>query len=262
MAAQPPKLLVWNVRGLNSPARSAIFQVLVAASSPSIVCFQETKVEVVSRDIVRQCLGNRLENFYYLPAVGTRGGILIAWDDTVVSLSSSHTTANTLTALVQPHGAPVWWLTGVYGPQSDADKAEFLLELEEIRDLHAGPWAVVGDFNLLVNPEDKNNELINRRMIARFRAKLNLLELKELYLIGRRYTWTNERRLPTMEKIDHVFSTTSWEDLHPSCLLTALGTAVSYHCPLLLDLDAGFCMGRRFRFESFWPRAEGFLDTV
>lgn len=132
MATQPPKMLVWNVRGLNSPARrSAIFHVVVSAN-PSIVCFQETKVENVSLDLIRQCLGNKFEHYYYLPAVGTRGGILIAWDHTAVTLSNPHTTTNTLTALVQPHGAPVWWLTGVYGPQSDADKVEFLAELEEI----------------------------------------------------------------------------------------------------------------------------------
>uniref|UniRef100_A0A452XF43 Endonuclease/exonuclease/phosphatase domain-containing protein n=1 Tax=Aegilops tauschii subsp. strangulata TaxID=200361 RepID=A0A452XF43_AEGTS len=67
--------------------------------------------------------------------------------------------------------------------------------------------AVVGDFNLLVNPEGKSNARINRRMMARFRAKLNVLELKEVYLNGRRYTWSNERGQATLEKIDHVFTT-------------------------------------------------------
>lgn len=62
---------------------------------------------------------------------------------------------------------------------------------------------VVGDFNLLVNPEDKNNSIINRRMLSRFRNNLNALELKELYLNGRRYTWSNERERATMEKVDN-----------------------------------------------------------
>lgn len=45
-------------------------------------------------------------------------------------------------------------------------------------------------------------------------------------------------------------------------MLTALGSAVSDHCPLLVDLDADFQLGRGFKFESFWPKAEGFMDTV
>lgn len=62
--------------------------------------------------------------------------------------------------------------------------------------------------------------------------------------------------------INHVFNTNDWDDLYSSCFLFALGTAVSDHCPLLLDLHADFHMGRRFKFESFWPRAEGFMETV
>lgn len=81
---------------------------------------------------------------------------------------------------------------------------EFLQELVDIRELHAGPWVALGDFNLIVNLEDKNNNAINRRMMSRFRSKLNQLELKEIYLNGRRYTWSNERGHATLERIDHI----------------------------------------------------------
>ena len=120
----------------------------------------------------------------------------------------------------------------------------------------------MGDFNLLVNPEDKNNTLVNRRMMARFRAKLNNLELKEVYLNGRRYTWSNERTQTTMEKIDRVFTTATWEELYPTCQLTALGSLISDHCPLLLDLEAELHMGKCFKFEAFWTRAEGLMQMV
>lgn len=110
--------------------------------------------------------------------------------------------------------------------------------------------------------EDKSNGNLNRRMMARFRRLLNSLKLKELYLNGWRYTWTNERKNATLEKLDRVFVTTSWEELFPSCFLSALSTTISDHCPLLLDLEANLHFGKRFRFESFWPKAPGFMDTV
>ena len=90
-------------------------------------------------------------------------------------------------------------MTCVYGPQDDGAKVEFLQELADIRELHAGPWLIAGDFNLIARQEDKSNDLINRRMLARFRSRLNRLEMKELYLNGRRYTWSNERQNATME---------------------------------------------------------------
>lgn len=142
MNGHPFKTLVCNVRGLNTPAhRSAIYQV-VQAVSPSIVCFQETKMEVVIVDVVRHCLGNKFEKFSYLPAVGTRGGILLAWDASVVHLSNPHYTENTLTTLVKPSEGVPWWITGVYGPQVDHEKILFMQELVDIRKLHIGPWGI------------------------------------------------------------------------------------------------------------------------
>ena len=56
MESQPYKVLVWNVRGLNSPARrSAVYQV-VDMIRPGIVCLQEKKVEHLTVDVVRHYL--------------------------------------------------------------------------------------------------------------------------------------------------------------------------------------------------------------
>jgi hypothetical protein len=38
--------------------------------------------------------------------------------------------------------------------------------------------------------EDKNNKNLNRSMMGCFRRSVNNFELKEIPLIGRRYTWS------------------------------------------------------------------------
>mgnify|MGYP006973721675 CR=1 FL=1 len=76
----------------------------VALVNPAIVCLQETKLHDVSLAVVQQCLGNKFGKFFYLPAVGTRGGILLAWDPLVVQLSDPHYTENAVTALFTPVG--------------------------------------------------------------------------------------------------------------------------------------------------------------
>jgi hypothetical protein len=73
---------------------------------------------VISDRVVRDCLGPSFDQFFFLPADGTRGGILLAWQSAVVSISHPHFTANT-----------EWWFTGLYGPQRDVDKCAFLQEL-------------------------------------------------------------------------------------------------------------------------------------
>ena len=92
-------------------------------------------------------------------------------------------------------------------------------ELRAVRNAFPGPWAVAGDFNLILEAADKNNDRLNRRMMGRFRRLLNDLELQEQDLLGRRYTWSNERRTPTLVKLDRWFSSVDWEALNPSIVL-------------------------------------------
>jgi hypothetical protein len=52
------------------------------------VCLQETKLEDVSQFDAAYIGGHRLRSFAQRPALGTRGGILLLWDDSVVAVSN------------------------------------------------------------------------------------------------------------------------------------------------------------------------------
>lgn len=75
----PSKVLVWNVRGLNSSARQDSVRTLVDSNKADIVCLQETKMEVISLGVVLSALGSSFCHFTFVPSVGASGGILIAW---------------------------------------------------------------------------------------------------------------------------------------------------------------------------------------
>jgi hypothetical protein len=87
------------------------------------------------------------------------------------------------------HAAPAqghaWWLTAVYGPTVDELKPIFLDELRAIRSAIAGPWAVAGDFNIIVDTRYKSNTRLNRRSMDLFCRCINDLELQESNLLGR-----------------------------------------------------------------------------
>ena len=121
-----------------------------------------------------------------------RGGILLAWKSRAVTITYPLFTTNALSARVATASGTPWWLSVVYGPQDDADKIAFLLELWEIRAACPRPWMLCGDFNLILRDEDKNNNNLNWRMMGRFYRLVNDLALEEVYLNGRRFTWSNE----------------------------------------------------------------------
>jgi hypothetical protein len=89
-------------------------------------------------------------------------------------------------ALQDIQDATEWTLTNVYRPQLEADKIAFLEELNSIQQGIQGIQSE-GDFNLIYKTKDKSNSRLNRRLMGRFKAVLDELELRELPLHGRKF---------------------------------------------------------------------------
>jgi hypothetical protein len=62
-------------------------------------------------------------------------------------------------------------------------KNQFLQSLRDIRAHYSEPWHVFGDFNLILNEEDKNNPNLDRVMMGRFRKWADDMVLKEVRLL-------------------------------------------------------------------------------
>lgn len=260
-------VLSWNVRGLNAQARRDNVRTLVEDVRPAIVCLQETKLAVINRYLVLSMMGRDFTEFAHLPASNTRGGILIVGRRADVVLSDVLVGCYTVTVAVQGTelaGTEIgkWWLSSVYGPQEDGDKVLFLEELEAIRDACPGPWALTGDFNLILQESDKNNERIDRRNLRRFRRTVANLGLQDMHLHGRCFTWSNERETPTLVRLDRVLISVDWDEAFPNAHLRGLGSDTTDHCPLLLHTNLGQMSKGRFHFESFWPRFDDYDDML
>jgi hypothetical protein len=209
-----------------------------------------------------QCLGPSFDGFAYLPAVETRGGILLAWNKSVVDIASISLDTHALTGEVIPRDDNRWWITTVYGPQSSDDKISFLQELGERRSLCPGPWLLLGDFNMILSAAEKNNDRLDRSMMSRFRSFVLEHVIKDLYLLGRRFTWSNERATPTLTRIDRAFASIDWDLMHPDAILQALSSSVSDDAPIHLSLSAACRPKRRFKFEAIWLKLEGFEEAL
>jgi exonuclease III len=253
-----PEILDCNVRGLNDLAKRHAVREYVASLRVNLVCFQETKLDVIDEYIVLQCLGPAFDGFVYLPAVETRGGILLAWDSSVLDIDSFSFDSYAITRESKTKDNARWWITTVYGPQREDDKINFLTELTERRSLYPGPWVVVGDFNLIMYASEKNNDILNRAMMARFRRFAQHLELRDLYMHGRKFTWSNERASPTMTRIDRAMVSIDWDLQYPDVVMQALSSSLSDHAPLHISLSAALRPKRRFRFELFLAKVGRF----
>ena len=237
---------------------------MVRDSHATIVCLQETKLDAVDDAIISATLGpNFTANYAVLPAIGTRGGMILATSDAYFTLSDIHITQATLSGTVTMLSEGITWtITCVYGPQRDQEKLAFIEELRGLKPMARDAWLILGDFNLITKAADKNNLNTNRRLIGKFQAARDFLQLKDMRLGGRRFTWSNAQADPVLTKIDHVFFSDEWDLIFPDTHLQAIGSACSDHAPLLLQGYVNAPRKTSFKFEEFWMRMPGFKETV
>lgn len=138
----------------------------------------------------------------------------------------------------------------------------FLDELALIHQTASGSWILAGDFNLVRDPSDKNNDHFNASLATSFNACIDDLGLFELPLLDRLFTWSNMRDDPTLAHLDRVFFNSGFNNSFPNSTLTSLTWTTSDHTPLLVHITTAIPKSPIFRLESSWLHNPSFLPAV
>ncbi|XP_073359743.1 uncharacterized protein [Aegilops tauschii subsp. strangulata] len=108
-----------------------------------------------------------------------------------------------------------WALVAVYGAAQPELIPEFLADLVRICGSEQLPILVGGDFNIIRRREEKNNDNFDGRWSFMFNTIIESLDLREIELSGRKFTWANAMPNPTYEKLDRVLASVEWEQKFP-----------------------------------------------
>ena len=97
-----------------------------------------------------------------------------------------------------------------------------------------------------------------------FNAIIDSLDLREIEMSGRKFTWANSLAVPTYERLDRVLVSTEWETKFPLAIVDALSREISDHTPLLLSTGEDCHRARQtlFKFELSWLLRDEFFDLV
>jgi endonuclease/exonuclease/phosphatase family metal-dependent hydrolase len=129
-----------------------------------------------------------------------------------------------------------WSLVVVYRAAQDEFKADFLHELGNLAKDNPYLILIGGDFNLLRFQHEKSKGHFDGHWPFLFNAVIDSLDLREVSMVGRQFTWANSLPVPTYEKLDRVLMDTDWEDKYPMVSVRALERIekLSDHAPILL----------------------------
>ena len=100
------------------------------------------------------------------------------------------------------------------------------------------PLLIGGDFNILCFHSDKNKVVNTYRYMDMFTSVIKIHKLRELHMVGGAYTWCNNQKDPTLEKLDRFLINDKWELTFPlTTYVRKLPRAVLEHNPLIMDIE-------------------------
>ena len=95
-----------------------------------------------------------------------------------------------------------------YGPAQYQNKQEFLVELANTCLKETLPYLIGEDFNIMRRPDEKSSGVFDFKWSNLFNAVIDSLDLKEIVMSGRQFTWVGPEDSPVFEKFDRVLVST------------------------------------------------------
>lgn len=254
-------ILNWIVRGINSSNKWLAISNKIEELGCAVIYFQETKREVFYSSYLKNLCPRRINKFDYTPSVGSSGGLLVAWNDSIFQGECLFKNNFSISIrFISVHTGASWILTNIYGPCEG--RIDFMNWLKNIQMPMETNWIIAGDFNYTRYPSNRNSGIGDVNQMLQFNEAISSLALVEIPLKGRSYTWSNMPEAPLIEKNDGVFTYENWSTDYPNTLVTPLSKPVSDHTPCVISIDTSIPKSQLFRFENFWLEHNNFKETV
>jgi hypothetical protein len=156
-----------------------------------------------------------------------------------------------------------FWFLSIYGPAQHDRSDDFILELSSFCANKVLPILMGGDFNLVRNNKDRNQGQGDPRLMNLFNEFIGTYQLRDIFVSGVKYTWSNKQRNPTLIKLDRILASSSWDLNYSRSFAWSKARIGSDHSPLILDTgEHGAPRTKYFFFEEKWCHHEGFYDLL
>lgn len=259
------KGIFWNSNGFKDPKKHRFISDLTKEQNLNFIAISETGRSDFMPTVLRNLCAGRDFLWHSKSPKGRSGGILLGIDLQIFDIGAiDEGEFYVKFNLCNKIDSFKWTLMAVYGPAQSHLKDKFLAELVNTCSKQSLPFLIGGDFNILRCPSEKNNQNYDDRWPFLFNAIIDGLDLRELVMSGRQFTWANNLQNPTFEKLDRVLMSTEWEQKFPLSTLQALTREISDHTPLLLNTGEASSLGNQqeFKFELGWLLRDGFFDMI
>ncbi|XP_074290907.1 uncharacterized protein LOC141617632 [Silene latifolia] len=125
----------------------------------------------------------------------------------------------------------------VYGFNHEGDRKDLWDQLKDIKIAHTGPWAVCGDFNSVLNFNERIGRDVTWDKISDFRDCVDFFNLVDLRGQGAFFTWNNKQDPSSrhFSRIDRFLVNEDWLNMYTDAYASFLPKGLFDHNPIVVS---------------------------
>ncbi|KAG8502299.1 hypothetical protein CXB51_002210 [Gossypium anomalum] len=153
---------------------------------------KESKLEIVSGDLIRRIWGDENFDFRYVGALGRSGGLITIWNKLIFLLKKEYCGNGFI--MLEGNWLSEGWdgvLINVYAPNLLSEQRSFWEEMLMLmfRNQFSKHWIMGGDFNGITNKDERSNCVGLLKGSRDFGMFIDNCKLVDLPLMGKKFTW-------------------------------------------------------------------------
>lgn len=150
-------------------------------------------------------------------------------------------------------------IVNIYNPCDAGMREQTWLSIEEFCKHSSLTYLIMGDFNEILEAQDRGSLYIDPTTSSKFRTFINNLQLIEISPSDGRYTWF---RGNAKSKLDRVFVHIDWLSQFPHLSSSILNRRISDHCPIIVNSQKTNWGPKPFRFQDAWFTHKGCMEVI
>ncbi|XP_019244243.1 PREDICTED: uncharacterized protein LOC109224111 [Nicotiana attenuata] len=255
------KIVTWNVRGFNKVHKQKEMKIFLEKQKINLIAIVEHRVQnAKEKEVINKCAPGW--SWCSNSKATERGRIWILWDANSIQFTMLQSHTQYIHGIIKNNSSSKQFaFTAIYGLHTAAHMCDMLEELRKIDSQMDSPWLLTGDFNAVLDKEDRvNGTEIQDNKIKDFRALMEDCRLNELRTVGRTYTWTNNY---VFSRIDRAIVNAHWMMNMPPLQVCVMDPHFSDHSPLCIEVETGMeYKGRPFKFFNCFTEHPEFEEII
>jgi exonuclease III len=202
------RTLFWNVRGLGKSNRRKLVKEHILLEELDIVALQETIKQDFDDWELKEMAGNQDFSWRWSPVRGHLGGMILGIRNDDFEIEQVELGTYFLATQIRNRNTNFRsWVVNVYGPAQHENSGGFLQELSDFCGKENLPILLGGDFNLIRCDKERNTGQGDQKLMTSFNDFIGKFHLRELFILGAKFTWSNKQKHPIMVKLERILAT-------------------------------------------------------